>query len=410
MRYRLLTGLCVATILIGLSSSVTQTHTPIASRWNYNEHLFPIFQDNCGNCHREGGIAPMSLVTYREAYPWAQSIREEVLGLRMPPWRAEDGFGDFSNGHALTAQEMDMILEWSSGGYPQGPRDLQPEPTAQSTEWTLGVPDVELSMDGPFSIDSDVNDVVRYFVLSSGIADARFLVGADVMPGASAVVRDVALYADSAGVGRSLDASDEAPGFGLSDEFPKSAPVALWSPGQEPVLQESVAHSLAAGTDIVARIHYKKTWITEGESFSDQTRVALYFSAEPAAALASVRVDSPTVAENLTLQFSHPIETALNVVALLPEVAIAAKDVQVVATTPTGEEFPLLFLREPGTAWPTRYWLDSPISLPAGSNINVNAVLHPGADRNSESSLLGGDATAPIRLVLDYVTSTALAN
>ena len=115
MRYRLLTGLCVATILIGLSSSVTQTHTPIASRWNYNEHLFPIFQDNCGNCHREGGIAPMSLVTYQEAYPWAQSIREEVLGLRMPPWRAEDGFGDFSNGHALTAQEMDIIQEWASG-------------------------------------------------------------------------------------------------------------------------------------------------------------------------------------------------------------------------------------------------------------------------------------------------------
>ena len=107
----------------------------------------------------------MSLVTYQEAYPWAQSIREEVLGLRMPPWRAEDGFGDFSNGHALSAQEMDMILEWSSGGYPQGPRDLQPEQISQSTEWTLGVPDVELVMDEAFSIAADVNDVVRYFVL-----------------------------------------------------------------------------------------------------------------------------------------------------------------------------------------------------------------------------------------------------
>lgn len=410
MKYRLLVVLSFVVVVIGITSSVTRTHTPIASRWNYNEHLFLIFQENCGSCHREGGIAPMSLVTYQEAYPWAQSIREEVLGLRMPPWRAEDGFGDFSNGHALSAQDMDMILEWSSGGYPQGPRDQQPEPDAESTEWSLGPPDVELMMDEEFTVDSDVNDVVRYFVLPSTITDANFLAGADVMPGAGAVVRDVALYVDSTGVARDLAAADEVPGFGVNDEFPKSAPVALWSPGQEQVLQQSVAHALEAESDIVARIHYKKTWITEGEIFSDQTRVGLYFSSEPAAVLTSIQVDSPAETGNLSVQFSFPVEQALDVVALLPEVAIDAKDVQVVATTPGGEEFPLLFLREPGTAWPTRYWLDAPIPLPAGSRIDVNAELHPGADRNSDGSLLGGATTAPIRLVIDYVTSSAAAN
>ena len=71
----------------------------------------------------------MSLVDYRSAFPWTQSIREEILGLRMPPWQAEDGFGDFRNGHALTATEMNMILEWSAGGYPEGPRDQTPDAT-----------------------------------------------------------------------------------------------------------------------------------------------------------------------------------------------------------------------------------------------------------------------------------------
>ena len=230
------------------------------------------------------------------------------------------------------------------------------------------------------------------------------------MPGAGAVVRDVALYVDSEGIGRSLAAADELPGFGRTDEFPNSTPVALWSPGQEQVLQESVAHSLEAGNDIVARIHYKKTWITEGEAFSDQTRIGLYFSSEPTAALTSVQVDSPAEIGNLSVEFSYPVEQELAIVALLPEVAIDAKDVQVVATTPDGEEFPLLFLREPGTAWPTRYWLDTPITLPAGSTINVNAVLHPGADQTSDGSLLGSAATAPIRLVLDYVDSSVAAN
>ncbi|HIN10389.1 MAG TPA: hypothetical protein EYM63_02100, partial [Acidobacteria bacterium] len=83
-----------ATVVTVLLGSSTSGHTAIASRFTYNEHLFSIFERQCGSCHVEGGVAPMSLLTYNEAYPWTQSIREEVLGLRMPPWKAEDGFGD----------------------------------------------------------------------------------------------------------------------------------------------------------------------------------------------------------------------------------------------------------------------------------------------------------------------------
>ena len=122
---RWLLGLVVAITAV-LLGSAPQGHTPIASRFTYNEHLFPVFERQCGSCHVEGGVGPMSLLTYQDAYPWTQSIREEVLALRMPPWKAEDGFGDFSNGHVLPAHEMDMILEWSAGGYPQGPRDQTP--------------------------------------------------------------------------------------------------------------------------------------------------------------------------------------------------------------------------------------------------------------------------------------------
>ena len=46
----------VVALIIGfvvIIGSVPSGHTPIASRWNYNEHLFPIFRDRCGSCpHR----------------------------------------------------------------------------------------------------------------------------------------------------------------------------------------------------------------------------------------------------------------------------------------------------------------------------------------------------------------------
>ncbi len=406
-------GAAAALVMVGGQlEETTQTHTPIASRWNYNEHLFPIFRDNCGSCHREGGIAPMSLVSYQSAYPWAQSIREEVLGLRMPPWKAEDGFGDFRNGHALPAHEMDMILEWSSGGYPQGPRALRPAPVGEPEEWPLGAPDLEIEMQEPFTLDTGTNELVRYFVLPTGTTEELYVTGADVMPGAGAVVRDVAIYVDATGTARALDAEDEGPGFGeaAGRDFPAGVPVALWSPGRRSVRQEGAARHLPAGADIVARLHYKKTWITEGEEFVDRSRIGLYVDAESDRVVESMLLSSPEPATGLTLSFRQEVGEDVSAISILPEVEVDAKDVQVVAVTPGGIRVPMLFLREPDTAWPTRYWFDAPIALPAGTTIEVNAILHPGADHASGPSLIGGDPSAPIRLVVDYASGAAPAD
>ena len=51
--------LALGVLALVVVTSTPRGHTPIASRWNYNEHLFPIFRDNCGSCHRENGVAPM---------------------------------------------------------------------------------------------------------------------------------------------------------------------------------------------------------------------------------------------------------------------------------------------------------------------------------------------------------------
>lgn len=405
-------GAAVALVVAGGQTEETETHTPIASRWNYNEHLFPIFRDNCGSCHREGGIAPMSLVTYQSAYPWAQSIREEVLGLRMPPWKAEDGFGDFRNGHALPAHEMDMILEWSSGGYPQGPRALRPAPVEPPGEWPLGAPDLELEMPEPFVLDAGTSEAVRYFVLSAEAIAGRFVTGADVMPGAAAVVRDVAIYVDATGTARALDAEDDGPGFGEAEgrDFPTAAPLALWSPGRRSVRQDDAGRRLPPGADVVARVHYRKTWITEGEEFVDRSRIGLYVGGGSGRAVESMVLSSPERAGGLTLAFSQVVGEDVSALAILPEVAVEARDVRVVAVTPGGTRVPMLFLREPDTAWPTRYWFDAPLDLPAGTTIEVNARLHPGADRTPGRSLIGAEPSAAIRLAVDYAAGGAPAD
>ena len=61
----------------------------------FSKDVAPILYKNCASCHRPGDIAPMSLLTYEQARPWAKSIREKVsLGL-MPPWHATQPRGTF---------------------------------------------------------------------------------------------------------------------------------------------------------------------------------------------------------------------------------------------------------------------------------------------------------------------------
>src|ERR1700720_3815640 len=63
----------------------------------FSKDIAPIFQRVCQNCHRPGSIAPMSLLSYKDARPWARSIKEKVATGVMPPWHADPHYGSFAN-------------------------------------------------------------------------------------------------------------------------------------------------------------------------------------------------------------------------------------------------------------------------------------------------------------------------
>src|SRR6185295_12921586 len=84
----------------------------------FSKDVAPIFYRSCTGCHRPGEIAPMSLLTYREARPWASSIRQKVSTGVMPPWHADPAHGEFANDRRLTDVEKDTVVKWAAGGAP----------------------------------------------------------------------------------------------------------------------------------------------------------------------------------------------------------------------------------------------------------------------------------------------------
>src|SRR5205823_3491524 len=108
MKQAILIGFCVLMCVMG-----AQAHKPITSKYTYNEDVFPIFNVRCGRCHIAGGVAPMSLLTYKDAFPWAESIRVELTASHMPPWYAEPGYGEVKLAPRLTPRELDILMTWA---------------------------------------------------------------------------------------------------------------------------------------------------------------------------------------------------------------------------------------------------------------------------------------------------------
>jgi hypothetical protein len=114
--------------LIVLVVSATSFAHDVTTHVTWNREISRIVFTRCAACHHPGGSA-FSLMSYAEANPWANAIKEQVLRREMPPWGAVKGFGSFRNDQSLTQGELDLFEKWVNGGAPEGnPDDLPTRP------------------------------------------------------------------------------------------------------------------------------------------------------------------------------------------------------------------------------------------------------------------------------------------
>jgi mono/diheme cytochrome c family protein len=131
--------------------------------------VLPILQANCQACHRPAGlnmggmVAPMSLVSYEDARPWARGIARAVRDRRMPPWHAAaEHRGQFLEERYLDQAEIDLLVAWADAGAPAGtpPAGYAPPEFAKDEGgWALGEPDLVVRLDEAFLLADDVVDL-----------------------------------------------------------------------------------------------------------------------------------------------------------------------------------------------------------------------------------------------------------
>ncbi|HSR08752.1 MAG TPA: hypothetical protein VLM42_16525 [Bryobacteraceae bacterium] len=136
----LLTILTATTLqTVALAADAKPANTGTREQITFSKDVAPILQAKCQECHQPNSIAPMSLITFQEARPWARSIKERVATRQMPPWHIDRSVGvqKFKNDMSLTDAQVDTIVRWVDGGAVEGdPKDLPPsKPLVTDNEW-----------------------------------------------------------------------------------------------------------------------------------------------------------------------------------------------------------------------------------------------------------------------------------
>ena len=191
---------------IALSSAQNQpanaARTQASGAPTFSKDVAPVLYKNCTSCHRPGEIAPMSLLTYAEARPWARSIRDKVASGAMPPWHADPRYGKWLNDRRLSEEEKSVITRWVDAGAPEGnPKDLPAKPV-YAEGWAIGQPDAVFTMANDYNVPAQGEIPYQYFEVATNLTEDKWVEAVEIRAGNRAVVHHVLVYARYPGMAR----------------------------------------------------------------------------------------------------------------------------------------------------------------------------------------------------------------
>jgi hypothetical protein len=403
----------------------------------FNKDVVPILQKHCQTCHRPGQAAPMSLVTYRDARPWAKAIRTAVASRKMPPWFADPRYGHFANDALMTRVEIDTFVRWADeGGLEGNSQDLPPPVPWPEGGWQIQ-PDAVVSLPA-HRVPAKGTVEWIYVTVPSGFAKDTWVTSIEILPGDPAVlhhagvffkphasdVKDAVRYPepfwpvvtrDEAGV------SKPGEGFGTGHFVRGSgepltgdplvglgAVAAVYVPGYRAMdyRRYNAAQLIPGGTDLVVQLHYTPN----GKEVTDATRIGFTVAKQPPRRrFITYSPQPPSISNPAVFRIpagdpnwkSPPVDgvfrTRAELVWFLPHMHLRGKDMMYTLTYPGGKSEIVLSVPKYDFEWQIGYDVASPIPVTRGTRLHVDAHFDNSANNkanpDSTRDVYGGTQT-----------------
>jgi len=253
-----------------------QSRPADAAPVTFAKDVAPIFQRACQSCHRPGTVAPMSLLTYEDARPWAAAIKAKVASREMPPWHVVRNVGieKYKNDPSLTDEEIATVVRWVDGGAPLGNPAEQPPPKHFADEgvWHIGKPDLVVTAT-PYKVSAAGADWWAVYTVPSGLSVDRYIKAVEAKPGSAATaktVHHILAYAEDS----TSQAWATTTSVGDDDFFQRGEFLVEYSVGKGGEhFPDGSARLLKAGSKIRFEVHYHSS----GEELIDASQVAFVF-------------------------------------------------------------------------------------------------------------------------------------
>ena len=351
----------------------------------YAKDISRILQKNCQDCHRPGQIGPMSLLTYRDALAWGDTIKEVVTDRRMPPWYADPRYGHFSNDRSLPARDREALLAWIEQGMPQGDDKDLPPPRVFPKVWKIGEPDVIIRMPAEFDVPAEMPKFgvpYKHFFVQTDFEEDRWVERAEARPGAPAVVHHIIAFV-------------LPPGERFIPGSPRTPTLCGTAPGEMPfILPPGMAKKIPKGSKIVFQMHYTPN----GKAQKDRSEIGLIFAKKPPQKeVVTVPVYNlffriPPGDDNYKLESSYTFRKDGTIVGFMPHMHLRGKDFLYQAKYPDKKTEILLSVPRFNFNWQSVYRPAKEIPMPKGTVLECIAHFD-----NSAKNPNNPDPTAAVR-------------
>jgi hypothetical protein len=368
----------------------------------YYRDVLPILQANCQSCHRPGEVAPMSLVTYEQARPWARALKTATASRQMPPWFAEPHYGHFSNERRLSEQQIATIAAWADAGAPAGDERDAPPSLEFHDGWNIQ-PDLVVEMPKPFQIPARGTVNYKYVLVKTDFPEDMWIEAAEMRPGDPAVLHHGKVWVRPPGStwmtkavpGEAYETETQLDIMGRNTINEGNDILGKFNPGlgAQRFDMEGAAKFVPKGSDLVFELHYTTT----GTPTADASKVGLvlaknppakryYFHAGPTA----LNLAIPPQDGNAEVVSEITLGADVKLVYAQPHMHLRGKDFELQVVSPDKETRTVL-KGNWDFEWQVGYQYAEPIALAKGSKLRLISHFN-----NSTSNRFNPDPAARV--------------
>ncbi|NND62722.1 MAG: redoxin domain-containing protein [Flavobacteriaceae bacterium] len=341
-----------------------------ASKVNYTNDIAPILAEYCVKCHNDNGIAPWSMTDYHTVSGWSSMMKQVLLSKRMPPWKADPEVSAFENSLHLPDSNARKIIEWIDNGLTRGKGiDTLESISPVSKGWKYGEPNkiVELKTE---EIPATGVIPYRYQEFSLDLSEDTWISGLEIKPGNRKVVHHILLTSKNPDKTNPIVHRKKRKWI---DNF-----IALGgSVDESTIFPDSTGVLFRKDETLVIQIHYTPT----GKPEKDQTKLGFYFSeGKPkkefrSLSPANVKFTIPAYEKNVRIVARDTITKKIIIYSMAPHMHYRGKSIKMKAILPNGDEKVMVSVPDFSFNWQFMYKLENPMSLPAGSIIEVEGIF-----------------------------------